>query len=71
MNVGQLKQLLAELPDDLEIVNERRSDYEVISVDDWSIVTGVEKGGWVMRSHPTMTSENRRAGKKYLLLRGN
>ena len=55
MNVGQLKKLIAELPDDLEIVNQRCSDYEIISLDDWSIVRGVEKGGWVMQSHPTMT----------------
>lgn len=72
MNVGQLKKMLEQYPDDMEILNVRYSDYEIISEDEWSVVQGVEnKGGWVMRSHPTMSEENKRKEKPYLCLEGN
>lgn len=73
MNVGELKKMLEKYPDDMEILNERYSDYAMISEDEWSIVKGVETGkdSWVMRSHPTMSEENKRREKEYLSLVGN
>jgi len=72
MNVGQLKKMLEQYPDDMEILNGRYSDYEVISESEWSVVKGVDRGnGWIMRSHPTMNEENKRAEKSYLYLEGN
>jgi hypothetical protein len=71
MNVGQLKKMLENYPDDMQIVNGRYSDYEIISEDEWSIVKGVDKNGWVMRSHPTMTEENKSKEKEYLYLVGS
>lgn len=71
MNVGELKQMLTQYPDDLDIVNERFSDWAIIQAVDWSIVTGVDKNGWVMRSHPTMSEANQAKEKTYLHLYGN
>lgn len=71
MNVGQLKKMLEQYPDDMEILNGRHSDYEIISEDEWQIVQGVENDGWVMRSHPTMSEENKQKEKSYLYLQGN
>jgi hypothetical protein len=71
MNVAELKKMLEKYPDDMEIINSRYSDYEIISEDDWSIISGVEKDGWVMSSHPTMSEENKRQEKQYLHLIGN
>ena len=71
MNVGQLKKMLEQYPNDMEILNGRCSDYKIISEDEWSVVSGVENDGWVMRSHPTMSEENKRKEKSYLYLKGN
>lgn len=71
MNVGELKKMLEKYPDDMEVLNGRYSDYEIISEDEWSVVKGVDKDGWVMRSHPTMTEENKALEKEYLYLEGN
>lgn len=71
MNVGQLKKMLEQYPDDMQILNGRCSDYEIISEDEWSVVKAVDKGGYVMRSHPTMSEENKANEKSYLYLEGN
>lgn len=71
MKVAELKKMLESYPDDMQILNGRYSDYEIISEDDWSVVSGVDKDGWVMRSHPTMSKENKANEKEYLYLRGN
>lgn len=72
MKVGDLKKLLEKYPDDMEILNRRFSDYEVISEHEWYVVTGVDNGnGWVMCGHPTMSQENKQKEKSYLALAGN
>ena len=71
MKVVELKKMLEQYPDDMEIVNARYSDYQIISKDDWYVIKGVDKNGWVMRSHPTMNKENKEAEKEYLFLEGN
>jgi len=71
MNVKDLKRMLDKYPDDMEILNGRYSDYEIISEDEWSVVKGVDKDGWVMRSHPTMSEENKVNEKEYLYLECN
>ncbi len=71
MTVGDLKRMLERYPDDMEIINGRYSDYELISESEWSVVMGVPHGGWVMRSHPTMSEENKQKEKAYLYLEGN
>lgn len=71
MDVKELKQFLNQFPDEMEILNSRYSDYEIISENEWEVVKGVEKEGWVMRSHKTMSDENKAKEKEYLLLQGN
>ena len=71
MNVGQLKKMLEQYPDDMEILNSRCSDYDLVEESDWSVVSAVHKGQWYMRAHPTMSEENKREEKLYLHLIGN
>ena len=72
MTVSDLKKMLERYPDDMEIVNQRCSDYEIISEDEWTVIKAVDRGqGWVMRSHPTMSEENKANEKEYLHLMGN
>lgn len=71
MNVGELKKFLMKFPDDMELVNGRMSDYEIVKESDFSVIFGVDKNGWVMRSHPTMSEENKSNQKQYLYLVGN
>jgi len=77
MTVLELKKMLDKYPDDMEILNSRHSDYEIISEDEWSVIKGVDRkdsgwnDGWVMRSHPTMSEENKKNEKEYLYLEGN
>jgi hypothetical protein len=49
----------------------RGSDLEIIKEDEWEVVKGVEQDDWVMRSHPTMSEENKAKEKEYLALDGN
>jgi hypothetical protein len=71
MKVKELKKMLEKYPDEMKVLNGRRSDYEIISESEWNVVKGVEKSGWVMRSHQTMSDENKAAECDFLLLEGN
>ncbi len=68
MNVGELKKALGAFPDDMEVVVMQYSDYAILKEDGLSLEEGVDKGGWVMSSHPTMSGDNRAGAKTYLLL---
>lgn len=71
MNVGELKKMLEKYPEDMEILNGRYSDYEVIQESEWHVIKAVPKDCYVMRSHPTMNEENKALEKEYLYLEGN
>jgi hypothetical protein len=71
MNVKELKDLLNKYPDDMVILNTRYSDYQIVSESDWTVIKGVDNNGWVMRSHPTMSDENKLKERSYLHLAGN
>ena len=73
MNVGDLKKMLEKYPDDMEILVDRMSDYDVVEEDQWSVVKAVKNGSgwWWMRSHETMSAENKAKEKEYLHLKGN
>ena len=73
MNVSELKRMLNKYPDDMEILNGRYSDYELIKEDEWTVIKAVLQAdaGYVMRSHPTMSEENKAKEKEYLYLEGN
>lgn len=71
MNVGELKIMLEKYPDDMEVLNGRYSDYDIVDEDEWSVVKAVPKGDYVMRSHKTMSEVNKAEEKDYLYLKGN
>lgn len=71
MTVGDLKKLIRKLPNDMEIVNGRYSDYQLVQADEWSVIQGVERDCWVMRAHPTMSDIDKANMKSYLYLAGN
>lgn len=71
MNVGELKKMLEQYPDDMDIITDRCSDYAQIELDGWSTVKAVPKDFYWMRSHPTMSEENKMKEKEYLHLSGN
>lgn len=71
MNVGELKKMLEKYPEEMEILNQRYSDYDLVEEEEWSVVKAVPKDGYVMRSHPTMNDENKAQEKEYLFLVGN
>ena len=71
MNVGELKKMLEKYPDEMEVLNGRCSDYSVVKEDEWSVVKAVPQDWGVMRSHQTMSEENKAKEKEYLFLEGN
>ena len=65
MNVGDLKKLLNEHADEMEVVVDVHSDYRLVG--GLSVIRAVpQAGGWVMRSHSTMSAENKASEKNYL-----
>lgn len=71
MTVGELKKMLEKYPEDMQILNGRYSDYDLISEDEWSVVKAVPRAEWVERYHKTMGEEDQKAAKEYLYLEGN
>lgn len=73
MTVGELKKMLEKYPDDMGVLVDRMSDYDDVEEDQFSVVKAVrnESGGWVMRSHATMSENNKAMEKEYLHLWGN
>jgi hypothetical protein len=71
MNVGELKKMLEKYPDDMGVLHTFHSDYHILTEDDWMIVKAVPKSFYWMRSHPTMSEENKEKEREYLLLLGN
>lgn len=72
MKVQDLKDLLAGLPDDMEVIEKRYSDYQSMELDCWRVVDAVGTGnGWLMRAHHSMSPENRANSRKCLFFSGN
>lgn len=72
MNVGELKEFLNKFPDDMDILYCLYSDYDTLRPEDISTVNAVmREDGWAMRSHPTMSAENKANQRAYLLFPGN
>ena len=70
MNVGELKKMLEKYPDDMDVIHTMMSDYALINEDDWFVVSAVLQTSYVMRSHPTMSTDNKAREKQYLHLVG-
>ena len=71
MNVGELRKLLKQYPDDMEVLNMRYSDFDIVEPDEIYVVQAVPQDWGVMRSHTTMTTVNKLKEKSYLLIEGN
>lgn len=71
MNVKELKEMLEEYPDEMEVIHDMYSDYRLIRKSDFSVVKAVNKGSWIMRQHDTMSEVNKSNMKEYLHLVGN
>jgi hypothetical protein len=72
MTVKELKIMLDKYPDDMEVLNSRCSDYDIIQESEWHVIKAVPtNNGWVMRSHKTMKFEHKENEKEYLFLEGN
>ncbi len=70
--VKDLKEMIKDLPDDMELIETRCSDYQEMNKDNWAVVKGVDQWGqWIMRSHPTMSENNKEREKLYLHYAGN
>jgi hypothetical protein len=68
MNVGELKEMLDKYPDELELIVDRYRYYSSVEEGDWSVVKAVPTYYGFMRSHPTMSEENKKNEKEYLHL---
>lgn len=71
MTVAELKKMLEQYPDNMEVITTRCSDYDKVELDEWAVVKVVPKDHWFMRSHPTMSSENKKLEQECLHLSGN
>ena len=71
MNVKQLIELLSKYPDDLEVLTCMYSDYHPLEEYSIYLVNAVDQGGYVMRSHDTMSEDNKKREKQYLYFEGN
>jgi len=71
MTVLELKRMLGNYPDDMEVIVDRCSDYTSIEEGEWSVVKAVKINYGFMRSHETMSDENKANEKEYLHLEGN
>jgi len=72
MTIKDLKDFIKDLPDGIEIIKQRYSDYDFVSPSCFEIVEAIDNDGlWLMRSHKTMSEENKLKAKKYLFFAGN
>ncbi len=71
MNVKEFRELLAKYPDEMPVLNMRCSDYDSVVPEDISVVNAVPQSYGYMRSHPTMSDENKSKAVDCLLIAGN
>ena len=71
MKVKQLKEILNNHPDDMEVIYMACSDYNELDAEEIEVVRAVPKGFYVMRSHPTMSKENLKKEQEMLCFPGN
>lgn len=67
MNVKELKALLETFPEDLEVLKGLHSDYVALRCAHVTVDKAVKQGDWYMCSHATMSEENKRKEREYLI----
>ena len=71
LTVKQLRETLEKLPDELEVVYPMHSDYRHLELDCLVVMKGVDQAGdWVMRSHSSMSDDNKSREKTFLAIGG-
>ncbi len=70
MTVKDFITYLQQFPPEMEVLATRCSDFEPMTIEDWSVVRAEHrdlKKDWIMRSHPSFKGET----KEYLHYAGN
>lgn len=74
MTVKELREFLAQFPDDMQVLETRNSDLGPMELSDWGLIKGIERVsgsyGWVQRLN-RMTPERRDLVREYLHFAGN
>lgn len=68
MNVGELKKALGAYPEDMEVIIPVYSDYQLVVQECIGEISAVNKGYYIMQSHPTMDEINKTNERTYLLI---
>ena len=74
MNVKELREYLTNLPDGMEVIITRMSDFEALKEDEHlSIEKAIqfENTPWITRFHYTMSDAKKAMARDYLLIHGN
>lgn len=65
---NEILEKLSKYDDNMEIIFDQHSDYITPEEIDTEIIFGVNQGSWIMRSHPTMSDENKSKEKEYVYI---
>lgn len=71
MTVAELIEHLKTLPQDLEVVYMRYSDYTFLEADEITIAHGVKRDKWIARYHRTMPEADQYKVRDYVAFPGN
>ena len=71
LTVKGLKEILDQYPDDMLILYHLYSDYSAMIGDDIELKSAVPKDFYYMRSHETMSEENKNNQESFLVFPGN
>jgi hypothetical protein len=71
ITVQDLINHLKQLPPNIGVIYKAYSDFQELTLDELQIVEAVDKSNYVMRSHPTMSEENKQNKAKFLCFPGN
>ena len=71
MTKAELVKYLEKFDDNAEILYCMHSDYSILEANDIELIRAVPKRFYVMRSHPTMSEENKAKEKDFIIFPGN
>jgi len=71
MTKAELVKYLEKFDDNAEILYVQYSDYRILEEKDIDLFRAVPKRLYVMRSHPTMSEENKAKEKDFIVFPGN
>lgn len=72
VTVQALIKYLQTLPPKMKVLFEQYSDYSPLTLDQIKTDEAVDQGNdWLMRAHPTMSDENKKNTKTFVIFPGN